>query len=70
MDEKLRDMLVEILIVVLIFLTFVFSIVSFNKSQPKVLKDYGNFAIVEVNGERYIWNKDIYGEGMYHLEDK
>jgi hypothetical protein len=33
------------------------------ESKPHVIKDYGNFAIVEINEEIYIWNKDIYGEG-------
>jgi len=29
--------------------------------QPHIIEDKGNFAIVEYNGETYIWNKDIDG---------
>jgi len=40
------------------------------KHQPRILKDYDNFAIVEMDGEVYIWNKDIYGSKYYPVGEE
>lgn len=57
----------------LLLLLFVFLLlaVTFAKHQPHIIKDYGNFAIVEMDGDVYIWNKEIYGEGtMLRMDSK
>lgn len=50
-------------IIILLIFAFLLLGVVLIIHQPNVVKDYGNFAIVEMDGDVYIWNKETYGEG-------
>ena len=56
---------VTIWLIILIILSILVSIAYCNYRQPRIIKDYHSFAIVEMAGERYVWVKDVYGEGLY-----
>lgn len=60
------DVIFMVLIVILFFMTCVF----YKLDQPRIIKDYTTFVVVEINGQRYIWNKDIYNEGYYWVDYK
>ena len=67
---KIKNFLNYCILILLLFLFLLLS-VWIVKHQPHIIKDYGNFAIVEMDGEVYIWNKDIYGDGtMLRMDSK
>jgi hypothetical protein len=36
--------------------------------SPRIVKDYKTFAIVEMEGSRFVWIRDVYGEGVYYVD--
>lgn len=60
------DIIFMVLIVILFFMICVF----YKLDQPRIIKDYNSFAIVEINGQRYVWVKDVYNEGYYVVDEE
>lgn len=66
MEKRDTDIIFMTLIVILFFMTCIF----YKLDQPRIIKDYNSFAIVEINGQRYVWMKDVYGEGYYAADEE
>jgi len=63
-----RVNVVAIWLIVLIILSMLASMAYCKYRSPRIVKDYKTFAIVEMEGSRFVWIRDVYGEGVYYVD--
>ena len=63
--KKNNNLGMNILLTIEIVFLLILILVLNAARKPEIVMDYGSFAIVKIDGELWIWNRDIYGEGYY-----